>query len=221
MLLPSLDPGITLLDIESGRGVPLLQSLVLDHLLLHNGPAFWIDAKGYATTTTLSRIAPSQRLLNRIHVARGFTVHQHTSLVDRLEGRLDAAPAVVLATGVDQLYRDDDVPNEQVKGLFVRAVAALAGVAREHDIPFVVTRTREDEFTVPLANAATTHLQCRKTPFDPHFGEPDGERETLVNHAGDGWMQTTLTYWQEVLEHRARMHESLTTNRAAGAVGDC
>jgi len=46
------------LDVEGGRGVPILQSLVLDHLLLHAGPAFWVDANGHATTTTLSQIAP-------------------------------------------------------------------------------------------------------------------------------------------------------------------
>jgi len=58
MLLPSLKDGVTLLDVEGGRGVPILQSLVLDHLLLHAGPAFWVDANGHATTTTLSQIAP-------------------------------------------------------------------------------------------------------------------------------------------------------------------
>ncbi len=57
MLLPQLDDGITLLDVEGGRGVPILQSLVLDHLLLHDGPAFWVDANGHATTT-LAQIAP-------------------------------------------------------------------------------------------------------------------------------------------------------------------
>ena len=81
MLLPQLDDGITLLDVEGGRGVPILQSLVLDHLLLHDGPAFWVDANGHATTTTLAQIAPSQRLLNRIHVARGFTAYQHYGAV--------------------------------------------------------------------------------------------------------------------------------------------
>ena len=40
MLLPSLDDGITLLNVEGSRGVPVLQSLVLDHLLMHDGPAF-------------------------------------------------------------------------------------------------------------------------------------------------------------------------------------
>jgi len=62
MLLPQLDDGITLLDVEGGRGVPILQSLVLDHLLLlHDGPAFWVDANGHATTATLAQISPSQR----------------------------------------------------------------------------------------------------------------------------------------------------------------
>jgi len=62
-------------------GGSVLQSLVLDHLLLHNGPAFWVDANGHATTTTLAQIAPSHRLLNRIHVARGFTAYQHYGAV--------------------------------------------------------------------------------------------------------------------------------------------
>jgi len=81
MLLPQLDDGITLLDVEGGRGVPILQSLVLDHLLLHDGPAFWVDANGHATTATLAQISPSQRLLDRIHVARGFTAYQHYGAV--------------------------------------------------------------------------------------------------------------------------------------------
>ena len=82
MLLPQLDDGITLLDVEGSRVVPILQSLVLDHLLLHDGPAFWVDANGHATTTTLAQIAPSRRLLDRINVARGF--HRQSALRRRL-----------------------------------------------------------------------------------------------------------------------------------------
>ena len=82
ILLPSLDDGITLLDIDGSRGVPILQSVVLDHLLMHDGPAFWVDANGHATTTTLAQIAPSQRLLDRIQVARGFTAYQHYGAVN-------------------------------------------------------------------------------------------------------------------------------------------
>ena len=138
MLLPSLDDGITLLDVEGSRGVPILQSLVLDHLLLHDGPAFWVDANGHATTTTLAQIAPSQRLLNRIHVARGFTAYQHygavcdlptavnksirTSTADtgtagrrassRDENTSPHTPALIVAPAVDAQYRDNDTLGE-------------------------------------------------------------------------------------------------------------
>jgi hypothetical protein len=81
VLLPSLEAGITLLDVEGGRGVPVIQSLVLDHLLMHDRPAFWVDANGHATTTTVARIAPSRRLLDRVHVTRGFTATQHYGAV--------------------------------------------------------------------------------------------------------------------------------------------
>ena len=59
-LLPSLEAGITLLDVDGSRGVPIFQSLVLDHLLLHDGPAFCVDAKGHASTTKLAQIEPSE-----------------------------------------------------------------------------------------------------------------------------------------------------------------
>lgn len=55
-------------------------------------------------------------------------------------------------------------------------------------------------------------------PVD-HVEDTTGDVETLVYHTGDGWMQTTLAYWQEVLEHRARMHEATTLERAAGPIG--
>nr|WP_312619326.1 hypothetical protein [Haloarcula sp. 1CSR25-25] len=69
MLLPSLNDGITLLDVDVSRDIPLLQSIVLDHLLMNGGSAFWVDANGHATTTTLSRIVTSQRLLDSLQDA--------------------------------------------------------------------------------------------------------------------------------------------------------
>jgi len=82
MLLPQLDDGITLLDVEGGRGVPILQSLVLDHLLLHDGPAFWVDANGHATTTTLRPDLP-QPAVARTDSCRTW-VHRLPTLRRRL-----------------------------------------------------------------------------------------------------------------------------------------
>lgn len=228
MLLPSLDEGITLLDIEDSRGIPLLQSLVLDHLLLHDGPAFWVDANGHATTTTLAQIAPSQRLLNRIHVARGFTAYQHYgavcdlptavnqtiqesttnhSLRDRQPPEGDDGsphtPSLIVAPAVDLQYRTDDTLGERhAETLQTRTLARLAAYADGYDVPVLVTRITQDGFTMPVATAADHHLECKQTRMGPRIlGE---DFETIVYPVDDGaYYQTTLAYWRQLLQARA------------------
>ncbi|UWM57052.1 hypothetical protein N0B31_21675 (plasmid) [Salinirubellus salinus] len=229
MLLPSLEDGITLLDVEGGPGVPILQSLVLDHLLLHNGPSFWVDANGHATTTTLSQIAPSQRLLDRIHVARGFTAYQHYGAVRDLStavnktfqkstadvgtrGRRspsddeDAShhtPALIVAPAVDAQYRADDSLGEtHAKTLQARTLARLATYADGYDIPVLITRTRDDDFTTSVATAADHHIECKQTRMGPRIVSEDFE--TLVYPVDDGaYYQTTFAYWRQLLAARA------------------
>jgi hypothetical protein len=229
MLLPQLDDGITLLDVEGGRGVPILQSLVLDHLLLHDGPAFWVDANGHATTTTLAQITPSQRLLNRIHVARGFTAYQHYGAVcdlpsavnqsiqtstadtratdrrasDRDEDTSPHTPALIIAPAVDAQYRaDDTLGGAHAKTLQARTLARLATYADGYDIPVLVTRAQRDDFTAPVATAADHHLECEQTRMGPRVVGEDFE--TLVYPVDDGaYYQTTFAYWRQLLAARA------------------
>ena len=229
VLLPSLDDGITLLDIDGSRGVPILQSLVLDQLLVHDGPAFWVDANGHATTATLSRIAPSQRLLDRIHVARGFTAYQHygvvaelptavsrcmqkSATVDSLRGRQSAGrdedtspytPSLIVAPDVDAQYRADDTLGEShVETVQARTIAKLAAYAEGYDVPVLVTRSERDEFTAPIATAADHYLECEQTHMGPRISGDDFE--TLVYPVGDGaYYQTTFAYWQQLLAARA------------------
>ncbi len=228
MLLPSLDDGITLLDVESDRGVPILQSLVLDHLLLHDGPAFWVDANGHATTT-LAQIAPSQRLLNRIHVARGFTAYQHYGALCDLPSAVNQSiqmstadtgaagrrtpgrdedvsphtPALIVAPAVDAQYRADDaLGGTHAKTLQARTLARLASYADGYDIPVLVTRAQRDDFTAPVATAADHHLECEQTRMGPRVVGEDFE--TLVYPVDDSaYYQTTFAYWRQVLAARA------------------
>jgi hypothetical protein len=228
ILLPSLDDGITLLDIDGGRGVPILQSLALDHLLLHDGGAFWVDANGHATTTTLAQIAPSQRLLNRIHVARGFTAYQHYGAVCDLPTAVNQSiqptattdasasqssgsndesapytPSLIVAPAVDGQYRADDTLGEaHTKTLQARTLARLATYAEGYDVPVLVTRSNADEFTAPVATAADQHLECEQTRMGPRF--VGDEFETLVYPVDDGaYYQTTFAYWRQLLGARA------------------
>jgi len=219
-LLPSLETGLTLLDIEGDRGVPILQSLVLDHLLLNDGPAFWVDANGHATTTTLARIAPSRRVLNRIHVARGFTAYQHYTAVTDLSTVIEnhsyptenppsdsppegQTPSLIVVPAVDAHYRTDDTLNEEhATTLQTRTLAQLTDYASTHEIPVVLTRSTTDGFTKPVARAADHHLQCEQTTMGPRFtGE---EFETLLYPTNGSSYQTTFAYWQQLLRTRAK-----------------
>lgn len=229
MLLPSLGDGITLLDVEGGRGVPILQSLVLDHLLMHDGPAFWVDANGHATTTILARISPSRRLLDRIHVARGFTAYQHygalchlsravnnsiqqlvrdSATVNRVPSDAgdDASsftPSLIVAPDIDAQYRADDTLRQpHAATLQARSLARLSRYADSYDVPVLVTRSQCDEFTAPVATAADHFLECEQTRLGPRFVGDDFE--TLVYPVEDGtYYQTTFAYWQHLLEVRA------------------
>jgi len=229
MLLPRLGDGITLLDIEGGRGVPILQSLVLDHLLLHDGPAFWVDADGHATTTILAQIAPSQRMLNRIHVARGFTAYQHYSAVcdiptvvnqaiqastakscptagrtaDRDEEAWSHTPALIVAPAIDAQYCADDTLEEtHAQTLHARTLARLVAYAEGYDIPVLVTRNERTDFTEPVTTVADHHLECEQTQMGPRLVGKDFE--TLVYPVGDGaYYQTTFAYWRQLLAARA------------------
>lgn len=226
MIFPALESGITLLDVEDTPSVPLLQSLVLDHLLMHDGLAFWVDADGHATTTTFARITPSQRLLDRIQVARGFTAYQHYAAICTLQtaisgeqqqtessgeqytprhtgDRLARSPSLIAAPAIDAQYRaDDTLDPAHAATLQARALAQLSSYVDEHDVPVVVTRSASDEFTAPVAQIADHQLVCEQTQMGPRIVGNDFE--TLVYPVGDGaYRQTTFAYWHQLLTARA------------------
>jgi len=196
---------------------------------MHGGPAFWVDANGHATTTKLAQIAPSQRLLDRIHVARGFTAYQHYGAVDELSTAVNQfiqqsteptkssgqqpsrqdddssphTPSLIVVPAVDAQYRADDTLSDQhAETLQARTLARLATYADGYGIPVLVTRSEHDEFTAPVATAADHHLECKQTRMGPRFVGEDFE--TLVYPVDDGaYYQTTFAYWQQLLDARA------------------
>ena len=225
--LPSFDSDCYLLD-TNGTSTGPLQALVLAHLLLNDGPAFWVDANGHATTTTLARIAPSRQLLNRLHVARGFTAYQHYVTVADLSMAVEnhetpvstggdtpntastsraqtpTKPSLIVVPAADARYRDEDsLAKSDSTTLQARTLAKLSSYASEYEIPVLLTRTATDEFTEPIAAAADQHIECEQTKMGPRFVGDDFE--TLVYPVEGGtYYQTTFAYWQQLLAARAK-----------------
>ncbi len=168
-------------------------------------------------------------MLDRIHVARGFTAYQHYGAVRDLPTAVNKAiqkstadvgargrrsptddedeshhtPALIVAPAVDAQYRADDSLGEtHAKTLQARTLARLATYAVGYDIPVLITRARDDDFTTSVATAADHHLECKQTRMGPRIVGEDFE--TLVYPVDDGaYYQTTFAYWRQLLVARA------------------
>jgi hypothetical protein len=207
--LPALDSGIHLLDTD-GRATGPLHTLVVDHVSLNPGSAYWVDTHGHATTQPLARLAPDRRVLDRIQVARGFTPFQHYALVETLTDTVNAETSLVVLPALDGLYRDDALRDEERRTMLVQVLASLAGAAREYDLPVLVTRTRDDALTAPVETAATETIQCERTHLGPRFVAESFE--TLVYPVGGGHLQTTLAFWERILSARQPLYETTQTH---------
>jgi hypothetical protein len=199
--LPTLDPGVNLLRTDAPRGP--LQSLVLDHLLLGTGRALWIDSHGQAATTSLARLAPSRRLLDRISVARGFTAYQHYSLLETLSARLvadETDASLVVVPFLDYHYRADDLPGTRGAEMLQHAANRLEAIRETVELPILLTLEAADAVSRPVVELADETITCERTQFGPRFvGEAF---ETLV-YQEEQYLQTTLAFWSEVLTERA------------------
>lgn len=212
--LPTLEPGVTLVETASAHRHPL-QTLAVDQLLLESGSALWVGTGRHCTTDTLAEIVPDRRVLSRIHVARGFTPYQHTAIVGALSAQVDEDTAVVVLPEIDARYREDDVQGGDGKTMLTRALAQLAAVAREHELPVLCTRSKADEFAAPVERAAAQTIEFRETAMGPRF-VGDGF-ETLVYPAEGEWVQTTLAFWEDVLQARRPIHGTATVARGVAS----
>lgn len=200
--LPSLDPGLHLVDVDE-RATGTVQSLAVDHVL--TGPsatdAVWVDSNGVATTTSLARLVPGRRFLERIHVARAFTPYQHHSLVSTLPEVVSDDTSIVVVPELEFHYRSPDVRFGVARDLVTAGVETLRGLAHDRGVPILTTREATTPLSRPLVEAADSVLECELTRFGPRF--VGGGFETLV-YPVEGGFQTTLSYWAAVLSARLR-----------------
>ncbi|WP_101296499.1 hypothetical protein [Halegenticoccus soli] len=198
-VLPTLEDGMTLLRADRGA-TGALHSLVLDHLLLEGGDAAWVDANGNGTTQRLCRLAPNARILDRVRIARGFTPWQHYGILADLPEQVTDGTSLVVLPAFDWFYRASDLRRGEGERMLSEAVERIARLLDEVAVPVLVTLSETDGLARPVVDAASETLECELTEYGPRFS---GESfETLVYPAGDGAVQTTISYWNRVLAAR-------------------
>lgn len=209
---PSLSAGVTLLSVDE-RAVGALQSLVIDHLLLGEGTASWVDARNNAVTTMLSQLAPSKRVLERIAVARGFTPFQHYSIIEDLPTVLTEATELVVVPDVDWFYGKDEFHVGEGEQMLEAILGRLRRIADTRNIPVLISRSRETGLGSIVESGVDEVLTCEVTRFGPRFSGSDFE--TLVFECRDGWVQTTFAYWRRLLGIR---HPTLASDQTTEVI---
>lgn len=202
--LPRLNPGLTLLETET-HAVGPIDSLVLDHLLEQDGTAVWVDSHGHATTQQLARLAPSRRLLERVRVARGFTPFQHYELVDGLDEEVGSETALVVLPWIDAPYRDDTLGRGDAAAMLGEVADRLAALTERASVPVLVTLKETDRLIEPFDVLPTHDLLYEATDMGPRF--VGDSFETLVYPVDNGGVQTTLAFWERVLQRRHALTE--------------
>lgn len=200
--LPSLAPGLTLLATD-GRAAGPLHSLVVDHVLLDEADALWVDARGNATTGPLVDVAPSRRALERVRIVRAFTAFQHSGTVADLPGHVTEDTALLVLPAVDWFYAGDDLRRGEGETMLRHALATVRELADNHELPVLLTRHETRGVGACVPEYVDERLTCTHTRFGPRFSGSDFE--TLVFECPGG-VQTTLAFWRRLLARRHPQH---------------
>lgn len=141
-------PGRLLLaDVATAAGTRLLMGLLAGAVALDRD-AVVVDGSNWLDVFTLGEAArgmgvPKDRALEAVRVARGFTAYQLQSIVEDALPRIldEGGVGLVLAPGFPEMYLDEDLKRAEGTALATRAFATLRALAREHDVPVVVSNS--------------------------------------------------------------------------------
>jgi hypothetical protein len=176
---------------------------------MNDSRAIWVDSKNNAATTSLRKLAPSQRTLDRIRVARAFTAFQHYSLIEDLTLEVTEETSLVVVPAIDWFYANDDLCKGEGETMLTHALDILSDLAPANDIPVLLSRHSNQGLGTEVEPYCDEVLECTNTRFGPRF---EGEEfETLLFDCNNG-VQTTLAFWRRVIEQR---HPTIAPNGAA------
>jgi hypothetical protein len=148
-----------------------------------------------AASYTLYDMAPSDRWLSGLRIARAFTAYQHFSLVKRVIRRVSTRTGMLLLPNLPGLYRDDDDPEHETAAMLGTVVQGLDAVAEGNDLPVLVSVSHRDDHGEAVLDAADQVIGCEDTRLGHRFTGDGGETTAYWD---EGYWQTTIPYWVEI-----------------------
>ena len=125
---------------------------------------------------------------------------QHLSLLRDLEDEVSDETALVVLPEFDGFYRNDEVSDTEGERMLAEGVSLVADLVNEREVPALLTRARRDDLSASIPRLADEVLEYESTRFGPRF--VGDEFETLVYSVEDDIVQTTLAFWERVLQER-------------------
>ncbi len=191
--VPSLPTGVTWLVDGMDRSTAPHQ-LVLAQQAADPGEILWIDARDIASTYALYPATSRPGVLDGFRIARAWTAYQHHTLVRRAIEQASTRTRLIVVPYVCSLYRDDDLAESEANHLLGATLTALSELADARAVPVLLTAPPQER-TV-LEDVVDHELRCERTDQGYVFSG-DSYRTTLYH--GQGWWQTTIPYWVELL----------------------
>jgi hypothetical protein len=194
--LPRLKTGtLLLLEQERREMMPLVHRMVCDELA-EARPVHWIDGgmmfdPSRILSLLLWRDCPSDAM-DRLHVCRGFTVHQTAAIVERLavEATEESPPErlsegrLVVASDLARMFADPQVNQAEGRALLRKTLEDLRTTAETSDLLVVITTCRQTTPILPKAlRANLEHAadDCLRTSRVVR-GERRGRGSTFLLH---------------------------------------
>jgi hypothetical protein len=192
--VPTAGPGLTALRCPHPRS-GALHRVALRTIQDTDGPVYWVDARNTASTYALSQLAPAERVLEEIRIARAFTAYQHVRLVERVINRVTPRLGCIVAPNLPALYRDDDVPGHEATDMLDAVLDGLATLAETLEIAVLVSTTDSDRLATKVTDRASQAIECTETAFGYRF---DGDDVDAHGYWQGGYWQTTIPYWVDL-----------------------
>jgi hypothetical protein len=98
-------------------------------------PVYYVDGAGRSNPFTMASVLRGLRrdpygVLSRINIARAFTAHQMDALVRESLPSVRPAPALAIVSGIDTLFSDSEVKDDEAEGMLRNCVASLEALSR-------------------------------------------------------------------------------------------